>query len=64
MSGMRENTSKDLGRRSFGTMGGRKTRDDMSEQLGIVILFPVSREWKPRLGSIHNFPVRRVVEEK
>ncbi len=67
--------SKDLGRRAFGTAGGGETSSGAPERLGAVIGLeeevlrkpaapPVSRAWKPRVGRIYNFPVRRVVEEK
>jgi hypothetical protein len=68
-------TSKDLGRRAFGTAGGWKTPDEAPERSGEVIdlaeeilrtpiVLPVSRGWKPRAGRIYSFPVRRDVEEK
>lgn len=67
--------SKDLGRRAFGTAGGRETSRESPERLGAVIdpdeeipRAPVApstpRAWKPRAGRIYNFPVRRIVEEK
>jgi hypothetical protein len=72
---MGESASKGLGRRAFGTAGGRGTSSEAPELFGEVIdleeeilLKPVvplaSRAWKPRAGRIYNFPVRRVVEEK
>lgn len=72
---MRGSTSKDLGRRAFGVAGGRKESCGAPEPPGEVIeleegilrepvVTPVPRAWKPRAGCIHNFPVRRVVEEK
>ncbi len=75
MTKMRESTSIDLGRRSFGTAGGWRTPDEAPGRPGEVIdleeeflckpiALPVSREWKPRAGRIYNFPVRRIVEEK
>ncbi|MHB9061945.1 MAG: hypothetical protein ACYC47_10685 [Desulfobacteria bacterium] len=68
-------TSKDLGRRMFGTMGGWETSREAPERSGEVIdlaeeilrkpvVPPASRGWKPRAGRIYNFPVRRIVEEK
>jgi hypothetical protein len=68
-------TSKDLGRRAFGTAGGGETSSEAPERLGEVIdleeevlrkpiVLPTSRPWKPRAGRIYNFPVRRDVEEK
>ncbi len=75
MTRMRGNTSKDLGRRAFGTAGGWEISCETPEPLGEVIdlaegilrkpvVTPVPRAWKPRVGCIHNFPIRRVVEEK
>ena len=75
MTRMRGSTSKDLGRRAFGTAGGWKTSRDVPERLGEDIDLeegilrkpvapPVPRAWKPRAGCIYNFPVRTVVEEK
>jgi hypothetical protein len=75
MTRMRGGTSKDLGRRAFGSVGGRKTAVEVSGLVGEVIdpmeeiprkqiLPPVSQGWKPRAGRIYNFPVRREVEEK
>jgi len=75
MTRMRGSTSKDLGRRAFGTVGGGKTSGEAPGRLGEVIdlpeeilrkpiVPPVSRAWKPRAGRIYDFPVRRVVEEK
>jgi hypothetical protein len=60
---MTGNESKDLGRRTFGTVGWETSRESPA-RLGEVIVLPVARAWKPRAGSIYNFPVRRVVEEK
>ena len=71
----RGSTSKDLGRRAFGTAGGWKTPDEAPERSGEVIdlaeeilrkpVVPLaSRLWKPRAGRIYNFPVRTVVEGK
>ena len=68
-------TSKDLGRRAFGTAWGSETSREATERSGEVIdlaeeilrkpvVPPASRRWKPRAGRIYNFPVRRVVEEK
>lgn len=75
MSGMRGSTTKDLGRRAFGTGGGWGTSCEAPERLGEVVdlaegilrkpaVPPVPRAWKPRAGRIYNFPVRTVVEEK
>ena len=75
MTRMRGCTSKDLGRRAFGTAGGWKTPDEAPGRLGAVIdleevilrppiVLPVSRAWKPRAGRIYNFPVRRTPDEK
>jgi hypothetical protein len=75
MTRMRESTSKDLGRRAFGTSGGWKTPGEAPGRSGEVIdleeeilckpiALPMSRPWKPRAGRIYNFPIRRVVEEK
>jgi hypothetical protein len=72
---MRGSTSKDLGRRAFGTAGGWKTQDERPGRSGEVIdlaeeilrkpiVLPMSRAWKPRAGRIYNFPVRRDVEGK
>lgn len=57
-------TSKDLGRRAFGTAGGWETPREATERPGGVIVLPVSRAWKPRAGRIYNFPVRRIPDEK
>jgi hypothetical protein len=75
MTRMRGSTSKDLGRRAFGTAGGRKTPGEAQERFGEVIdlgeeilrkpiVLPVSRTWKPRAGRIYNFPVRTIPDEK
>jgi hypothetical protein len=75
MTRMRGSTSKDLGRRAFGTAGGWKTPDAATARSGAVIdlveeilrkpiVLPVSRAWKPRAGRIYNFPVRRIPDEK
>lgn len=75
MTRMRGSTSKDIGRRAFGTLGGWETSREAPERLGEVIdlvediprkpnVLHVSRAWKPHAGRIYNFPVRRVVEEK
>jgi hypothetical protein len=75
MTGMRGSTSKDLGRRAFGTAGGWGTHREAPERPGEIIdlaeeilrkpvVPPVSRATKPRASRIYNFPVRRVVEEK
>jgi hypothetical protein len=75
MTGMRGSASKDLRRRVFGTAGGRDASCDAPEWFGEAIdpeeeilrkpvAPPVPQAWKPRAGSIYNFPVRRVVEEK
>ena len=75
MTRMPGNGSKDLGRRVFGTAGGRETPREAPGRSGNVIdleeeilrrpvVPPVSRAWKPRAGRIHNFPARTVVEEK
>jgi hypothetical protein len=68
-------SSKDLGRRAFGTAGGWDAPCEAPERLGEVIdlaeeilrkpvVPPVSRGWKPRAGRIYNFPVRTAPEEK
>jgi hypothetical protein len=75
MTRMRGSTSKDLGRRAFGTVGRWETSREAPERFGEVIdlaeeilrkpvVLPASRARKPRAGRIYNFPVRRVVEEK
>ncbi|MFA6149112.1 MAG: hypothetical protein WC899_12980 [bacterium] len=75
MTRMRGSTSKDLGRRTFGTVGGWETSreapgrsweviDPEGEVLRKFTVPPVSRPWRPRAGRICNFPVRRDVEEK
>ena len=75
MTRMRGSTSKDIGRRAFGTAGGLNSPDEVSERFGEVIdleeeilrkpvVSPAPRAWKPRAGRIYNFPIRRVVEEK
>jgi hypothetical protein len=75
MTRMRGSASKDLGRRAFGTAGGRETPLEAPERYGEVIdlveetprkpiVPPVSRAWKPRAGRIYNFPVRTVPDEK
>jgi hypothetical protein len=75
MTRMRGSTSKDLGRRVFGTAGGRETPREAPERFWEVIdlaeeiprtptVPPVPRAWKPRAGCIYNFSVRTVVEEK
>jgi hypothetical protein len=75
MTGMRGSTSKDLGRRAFGTAGGRGTSSEGPERFAEIndldeeilrrpVVPPVPRTWKPSAGRIYNFPVRRVVEEK
>ena len=75
MTRTRGSASKDLGRRAFGTAGGRETSCKAPERSGEVIdlveeilrtpiVLPGSRAWKPRAGRIYNFPVRRHVEEK
>lgn len=75
MTRMRGSTSKDLGRRAFGTAGRWETSSEAPERLGEVIdleeeilrkpIVPlVSRPWKPRAGRIYNFPVRSVPDEK
>ena len=75
MTRMRGSTSKDLGRRAFGTAGGWKTPDEApgrsGEGIDLVegilrkpIVLPVSRAWKPRAGRIYNFPVRTIPDEK
>lgn len=75
MTGMRGSTSKDLGRRAFGAMGGGETSREAPDRLGELIALteeilrkpvapPASRAWKPRAGRIYNFPVRTVAEEK
>jgi hypothetical protein len=75
MTGMRGSTTKDLGRRAFGTAGGSETSREAPERRGEVIdmavemlrapvVPPSSRAWKPRAGRIYNFPVRTVAEEK
>jgi hypothetical protein len=72
---MRGSTSKDLGRRAFGTVGGRETPGEATERFGEVIdlgeeilrkpiVLPVSRAWKPRAGRIYNFPVGTIPDEK
>jgi len=69
------NRSKDLGRRAFGTTGGRETSRETPERVGEAIdlvdeilrrpIVPsVSRGWKPRAGRIYNFPLRTVPDEK
>jgi hypothetical protein len=71
----RGSTSKDLGRRAFGTAGGWEASCEAPERLVEVIDLeeeilrkpvcpPASRGWRPRAGRIYNFPVRRAVEEK
>jgi hypothetical protein len=68
-------SSKDLGRRAFGTAGGWDMPCEAPERLGEIIdlaeeilrkpvVPPSPRAWKPRAGRIYNFPVRRVPEEK
>jgi hypothetical protein len=75
MTRMRGSTSKDLGRRAFGTAGGRKTSCDTPERSGTVIdlgeeilrkpmALPISQAWKPRAGRIYSFPVRSFPDEK
>ena len=75
MTRMRGSTSKDLGRRAFGTAGGWKTPCEAQDRFGEVIdlaeeilrkpiVLPVSRAWKPRAGRIYNFPVRSIPDEK
>ncbi|MGA8754365.1 hypothetical protein [Candidatus Deferrimicrobium sp.] len=67
--------SKGLGRRAFGTAGGRETSCEAPERSGEVIdleegilrkpvVPPVPRAWKPRAGRIYNFPVRILPDEK
>ncbi len=75
MTRMRGSMSKDLGRRAFGTAGGRETLREAPQRSGEVIdleeeilrkpaIPPASRTWKPRAGRIYNFPVRTALEEK
>ena len=75
MTRMRGSTSKDLGRRAFGTTGGGGSHREAPERFGEVIdpgeeilrkpiVLPVSRVWKPRAGRIYNFPVRTILDEK
>ncbi len=75
MTRMRGSASKDIGRRVFGTAGGRKTQggapgrsgeviDLVEEILRKPIVLPASRSWKPRAGRIYNFPLRTVPDEK
>jgi hypothetical protein len=75
MTRRRGSTSKDLGRRAFGTAGGWKTPGEATERFGEVIdlgeeilrtpiVLPVSRAWKPRSARIYNFPVRTIPDEK
>jgi hypothetical protein len=64
MTRMRGSTSKDLGRRAFGTAGGWKTPGETPARSGEVIDLPMSRVWKPRAGRIYNFPVRTIPDEK
>lgn len=75
MTRTRGSASKDLGRRAFGTAGGREAsreapgrpRKVIDLEVGIPrrpIVLAVARAWKPRAGRIYNFPVRRIVEEK
>jgi hypothetical protein len=61
---MRGSTSKDLGRRTFGTAGGWETSREAPERFEEAIVLPVSRAWKPRAGRIYNFPVRNIPDEK
>jgi hypothetical protein len=72
---MRASTSKDLGRRTFGTAGGWNTPDEAPGRSGEVIdlaeeilrkpfALPVSRAWKPCAGRIYNFPVKTIPDEK
>ncbi|MBP2675362.1 MAG: hypothetical protein H6Q84_2202 [Deltaproteobacteria bacterium] len=75
MTGMRGSTSKDLGRRAFGTVGRGETSREAPERFGEVIdlveeilrtpiVLPMSRAWKPHAGRIYNFPVRSIPDEK
>ncbi|MEK6696075.1 MAG: hypothetical protein AABY98_02825 [Candidatus Deferrimicrobiota bacterium] len=75
MTRMRGSTSKDLGRRAFGTAGGWETPNEAPGWSGEVIdlmegilrkpiILPMSRAWKPRAGRIYNFPVRSIPDEK
>jgi hypothetical protein len=75
MTRTRGSTSKDLGRRAFGTAGRLETSCEAPDRPGEVIdlaeeilrkpvVPPVPRAWKPRAGRIYNFPVRTVPEEK
>lgn len=77
MNRMREGTSKDLGRRAFGTAWGGKTpgKAPEPERFGEVIdleeeirskpiALPLSRAWKPRAGRIYTFPMKRIPDEK
>jgi len=73
---MRGNTSKYLGRRTFGTVGGWETQDEAprrscgevidlaGEILRNPVVPPMARAWKPRAGRIYNFPVRSMPDEK
>ena len=75
MTRMSGNRSKDLGRRAFGTAGGRETYRETPDRLAEVIdladeilrkpiVLPASRGWKPRAGRIYNFPLRTDPDEK
>ncbi|HEX2720166.1 MAG TPA: hypothetical protein VHM71_04370 [Candidatus Deferrimicrobium sp.] len=75
MTRRRGSTSKDLGRRAFGTAGGWKTPSEAPERFGEIIdlaeeiprkpvVPPVPRAWKPRSARIYNFPVRTIPDEK
>lgn len=68
-------TSKDLGRRAFGTAWGSETSREAPERSGEVIdlaeetlrkpvVPPASRGWKPRAGRIYNFPLKTTPDEK
>jgi len=63
MTRTKESTSKDLGRRTFGTVGWETSRE-APEGFGEGIVLPVSRAWKPRAGRIYNFPVGSIRDEK
>jgi hypothetical protein len=75
MTRARGSASINLGRRAFGTAGGGETSREAPGRVGegidleeeilrTPVASPVPRAWKPRLGRIYNFPVRRIVEEK
>jgi hypothetical protein len=72
MTRTRGSTSKDLGRRAFGTAGRLETSREAPERPGEVIdlaeekpvVPPVPRAWKHRAGRIYNFPVITIPDEK